>query len=79
MPRVAVGVEADGAGCLVQSRSSHRHFLQAGKLAVDRGWAINVGKDKCGALNGTGNSAFKIISFSFSVMCVLFIITEGDG
>jgi len=34
------------SGCLAHSRSSHCNFLKAGKLAVDRGWAINVGKYK---------------------------------
>lgn len=47
--------------CLVHSRSSHCNFLKAGKLAVDRGWAINVGKYKCSTLNDTWNNVFKII------------------
>lgn len=34
------------SGCLIHSSSSYCHFLQAGKLAVDRGWAINVGEYK---------------------------------
>lgn len=31
-------------GSFVPLGSSHCPFLKAGKLAVDRGWAINVGK-----------------------------------
>lgn len=34
------------SGCFIHSSLSYCHFLQAGKLAVDRGWAINVGKYK---------------------------------
>lgn len=51
------------SGCLIHSSSSYCHFLQAGKLAVDRGWAINVGEYKWKFVLNDTLCVFKVIIF----------------